>query len=372
MADPASNIRPMPTLVRPLTAYARTVASVKSERVSWLWPGRLALGKLTIVDGDPGLGKSTMTLDWAARISRGLPLPSDAENRGACIGQPRGVILLSAEDDEADTIRPRLEAAGADLNRVVLISLRDEHHNDFLLTLEQHVDVIEQQIESANAALVIIDPLMVYLGANVKSNNDQDVRRVLSPFTSMLARTRCACVVLRHLNKNAGMSSLYRGGGSIGIIGAARFGLLLARDPKDESGRALVLAVQKNNIGMPATSLACRLENVPGTDVARVEWLGESAETATNLLSDVNRAGVQDAAGWLYDSLKAGPVSTKDLQRSARDAGINWRTIEEAKRIMDVRSDRKGFGKDGVWRWHLPPGFTQMPHRDDPFEREDA
>jgi hypothetical protein len=123
---------------------------------------------------------------------------------------------------------------------------------------------------------------------------------------------------------------------------------------------------------MRAKSLACRLENVPGTDVTRVEWLGESTETATNLLSDQNRAGVQDAAAWLFDSLKAGPVSTKDLQRSARDAGINWRTVEEAKRIMDVRSDRKGFGKDGVWRWHLPPGVKQAPHRDDPFDDDDA
>ena len=94
MADPASNIRTMPTLVPALTAYSRTVASVVAERVAWVWPGRLAAGKLTIIDGDPGLGKSTMTLDWAARISRGHALPGDVENKGVNIGKPRGVILL--------------------------------------------------------------------------------------------------------------------------------------------------------------------------------------------------------------------------------------------------------------------------------------
>lgn len=373
MADPErTNLRDFPSGRPALQPHTRAVSSVTSERVSWLWPGRLAIGKITIMDGDPGLGKSTITLDLAARISRGLPLPGDTHHRGIGVGNPRGVLILSAEDGDSDTIRPRLDAAGADVRRVFLFSMRDEENNDYLPSLDQHVDGIRKHIESTDAALVIIDPLMAYLGANVKGNNDQDVRRVLSPFSSMLHRMKCSAMLLRHINKAIGMSPLHRGGGSIGIIGAARFGLLVGKDEDDETGQRRILAINKVNIGAEEPSLAYHLVGVPGTDVARIEWLGESPVVARDLLgqkTDSERSGLKEAEGWLEELLANGPRDAKELQKLARDSGISWRTVEDAKKRLGAQSGRKGFGTGSTWKWWIPKllvgGKTPSQQSDD-------
>ena len=198
---------------------------------------------------------------------------------------------------------------------------------------------------------------MAFLGMSVKGNNDQDVRRVLSPFTTMLERQSCAAIVLRHLNKGTGAPALYRGGGSIGIIGAARIGLVVGKHDDDETGRDRVLAVQKCNIAPEGPSLLYRLEGVPDTDVATVDWLGEVGVSATDLLgqrSEEERAGVTEAEEWLATLLRHGMMATKDIQAEARKAGIGWRTIETAKRRMGVQAEKGGFARDGVWRWYLP------------------
>lgn len=336
------------------TAFALPADEIETERVAWLSEGRLAFGKLTVLDGDPGLGKSTITLDWAARISRGLPLPGSK----LIPDRPRGVIILSAEDGAGDTIRPRLEAANADLSRIYLLSMRDERGNEQLPDLSTHIDDIGHQVEATDAALVIIDPLMAFLGGEVNSNRDQDMRRVLSPVSAMAERTRCAVLILRHLNKASGLSALYRGGGSIGIIGAARFGLLVGKDPNDQDGHRRIIAVQKCNIGPEMPGLVYQLTSVEGTDVARIDWMGESSITAGQLaagpMNEEERAGQDEAMEWLRQALAEGAQESKLVQRDAKDAGLSWRTVESAKKKLGVEVYKEGFGKDGKWFWKLP------------------
>lgn len=352
-----------------LFPYAERIADIPPERVEWLSMSRLAAGKITVLDGDPGLGKSTVTLDWAAKITRGDALPNGPKQR------PRGVLILSAEDGKGDTIRPRLDVAGADLTKVFLFEMRDEAGNSYLPSLPQHLDALGSQIEATDAALVIIDPLVAYLSSELKAISDQDVRRMLSPMAAVLERTRAAGLALRHLNKSAGMASLYRGGGSIGIIGAARFGLLVARDPDDESGRRRILAVQKANIGEDdAPSLIYRLESVPGTDVARVVWEGESSVRAHTLTSmpssDGERSEASDARSWLADALAGGSVAARDLKLLAKEDGIAWRTVERVKESAGVHCGRIGFGRGGHWVWSLAPIHRQHRTPSDDIDRQ--
>lgn len=231
------------------------LAHVKPERVSWLWPGYLPLGKLVVIDGDPGVGKSVLTLDLTARVTTGSQMPDGSQPvKGA-------VLILSAEDGLADTIRPRLDAAGADPAQVITITgitAVDEDGKDFTRPVSIPADLIdiEKVITEHGVVLVVIDVLMAYLGGDVNSHRDQDVRRALSPVAAMAGRTKCCVVVLRHLNKASGTSAIYRGGGSIGIGGAARAVFIAGIDPEDDSGTRHVLASVKCNLSAEPSSLA--------------------------------------------------------------------------------------------------------------------
>lgn len=333
------------------------LADVKPERLDWLSPGRLAAGKLTVLDGDPGLGKSTLLCDWAARVSTGQPLP-DGEP-----GRPRGVVLLSAEDGLGDTIRPRLEAAGAELARVVALpAVPDGTLEGRFPELPLDVAYIRGQVDQHDVALLIIDPLMAYLGSGVNSWRDQDVRRALAPLASMADATGCAVVLVRHLNKAPGGNALYRGGGSIGIIGAARCGLLVAADPDNEERR--VLASTKSNLAKPPESIAFRLEPVAGSDVARVVYVGSSVHSAHALLAPPEGTDESparsEAESWLRDHLANGPVSAKDAIKAARADGISERTMKRARSALGVISERTGgLGNAGGWSWSLPEGLAK-------------
>ena len=203
------------------------LADVTPERVAWLSRGRLAVGKITMVDGDPGLGKSTAMIELAARITRGEALP-DGEK-----GRPRGVVIMSAEDGIADTIRPRAEVAGADLRHIRILA---EKADGSLPTIPEDIPLIEATLMAMDAALLVVDPLVAFLGWKVNVSRDQDVRRALAPLKAMAERCGVAVVLLRHLNKQLLTNALYRGGGSIGIIGGARFGLMFAYDLEDPPG----------------------------------------------------------------------------------------------------------------------------------------
>jgi hypothetical protein len=255
----------------------KLLSGVEPEEVSWLWPSWLALGKLALVDGDPGLGKSAMTLDLAARVSTGKVFPDGAECEAA------GAVLLSAEDGLADTIRPRLDAAGADTSRILaLATVPDENGHDRLLSIPEDIPLIEKGIRRVGARLVVVDPLMAFLSGETNSHRDQDVRRALAPLAGLAERTGASVLVVRHLNKAAANNPLYRGGGSIGIIGAARMEFVVGKDPQDENRR--VVASTKNNLAKPPKSLMFTLEEAEGGSV-RANWLGQSEVSAKDLLA---------------------------------------------------------------------------------------
>jgi hypothetical protein len=322
----------------------RLLSEVAPEQVGWLWPGRVPYGKITILDGDPGTGKSALTMDLAARISAGRPLPDGIP----C--EPGGVVLLNAEDGLADTIRPRLEAAGADLDRVLALATVPDGpslESERLLSLPEDLGVLRRGIERVKARLVVVDPLMAFVSGSINSYKDQDVRRALAPLAMLAEETGAAVVVVRHLNQTTGQNALYRGGGSIAIIGQARSALLMAKDPEDEARR--VLAPLKSNLSKPEPSLAFVLTEAANGAV-RVEYKGETHHRADALLATPTdpeeRSALDEAMEFLRDELGSGPVWNERVRKEARKAKISEATLRRAKTTLGVRSVKEA---DGSW-----------------------
>lgn len=332
-----------------------TLSTVTPERVAWLWAGRLPYGKLVVLDGDPSVGKSTLTCDLAARTSTGAPWPD-----GSPGGAPAGVLLLSAEDGLADTIAPRLAAAGADATRVhalVTVTLANPDGEPLVSTpsLPRDLPRIEEIVVEYGVRLVVVDVLMAYLNGKVDAHRDQDVRGVLHQLAAMAERTGCCVILLRHLNKAGGGSPLYRGGGSIGIIGAARAAFLVARDPEDAERR--IFAVAKLNIASEPPALAYRLVDAPEHGCARVEWEDAPTDhTAAGLLAAPSTEEERDerdaVAAWLTDYLTGKPMGSlaKEVYREGNREGHSRDALKRAKRKAGVESVKDGMNGGWVWR----------------------
>jgi hypothetical protein len=306
----------------------------------------MPLGKLTVVDGDPGLGKSTMLLDLGARVTMGRRMPDGSPPT------PGTVVLATAEDGIADTVRPRFDAAGGDPSRLLVLD-GVAAGEDRPLCLPDDVALLRAELATrGDLRLIIIDPFMAYLSGFVNSRIDHDVRRTLAPLAQLAADAGAAIVLVRHLNKAPGGSALYRGGGSIGIIGAARAGLLVAADPEDDQRR--VLAPTKSNLAPPAPSLSFHLTSTP-SGVACVEWLGESAHAANALVAqmtgDEERGAFEEAKDFLRDFM-AIPRTAAEVRRAAREAGVSERTLLRAKAVLGVRSEKAG-GPGAGWVWKI-------------------
>lgn len=352
---------------RPAATYkATTLSDVQPERVSWLWPGRLPFGKVVTCDGDPSVGKSTLVIDLAARLTTGRPMPSETE---AWV-PPSDVVLMSAEDGLSDTVRPRLDAAGADTTRV--------HHFDGVQCYDDNgqptgivppaipgdLPALEQLINDTGAKFVVVDVLMAYLHGQVNSHKDQDVRRALSQLAAVAERTGACIVLLRHLTKgSAGSSALYRGGGSIGVIGLARVGLTAGHDPADDTGERRILAVAKCNVAEKAGSVAYTLVSDPDRGCARIEWLGGSALSADELVapnqSAEERSAVDEAAEWLQSVLTDGPQQAAVLRNLAQNEGISWASLKRAKDKLGVEHKRDENAKGRPSSWSL--AITAQP-----------
>jgi len=334
----------------------RQLSTVEPEPVRWLWLNRIPLGKLTVLDGDPGLGKSTLLLDLAARVTTGTPMPD-----GAATDQGL-VVLVTGEDGIADTVRPRFDAAGGDAARLhVLEAVRDER-GVRALSLPEDVDALRAKLlPLKRARLIIIDPFVAFLANYVNSRIDHDVRRTLAPLAALAGELETAIVLLRHLNKATGPSALYRGGGSIGIIGAARAGLLVARDPDDEQRR--VLAVTKSNLGPAAPSLGFAVEGA-SNGAGRIHWLGETAHRANDLVQDVGdedeRQDARDVQGFLRELVELTPRTFKEVQTACRNAGFDpsERTLRRRLRAAGLVAQRHGFGPGSAMIWSLGNGHS--------------
>jgi hypothetical protein len=326
------------------------LSTVYPSDIDWLWLGRIPLGKLTVIDGDPGLGKSVLSLDLAARVSTGQAMPDGSP------GKQGGVVLLSAEDGLDDTIRPRLDAAGAAVNRVLALDRvpADTGQGKRLPALPYDAPYLRAAVERMGAVLVIVDPLTAYLGERVNAHRDGDCRRALFPLAELAQESGAAVVVIRHLNKGGGTNPLYRGGGSIGIIGAARSGLLVARDPDNSDRR--ILAATKCNLARLPPSLAYDL-STDDNGALRIGWIGESPHSAERLLAsaanDEERDAVAEAVEVLRAILATGPVPAEDVKKEAREAGVAEKTLLRAKAVVGVTSRKVGFTGKGIWQWSL-------------------
>lgn len=338
----------------PPEAVLLQMSQVQAERVRWLWPGWMPEGTLVVLDGDPGLGKSTLTLDLAARISTARAMPP---LEGPDLGRkPGGVILLGAEDSLAHTVRPRLDAAGADLDRVYSLEAVRQGDAERPPVLPYDLELVADRVGEWSVKLIVVDPLMAFLGTEYDAHKDQDIRRCLHPLAKLAEKLDVTVLLLRHLNKLSGGPALYRGGSSIGISGAARASLIVGRDPDADR---LVLAMNKCNLGPKPVSLAYRLESA-GLGV-RVVWEGEAPDLGANEIlahspkpapKPIGRPPdeLRDACRFLGDLLCGGPMAAREVEEKVEESEHSWRTVQRAKAELGVRSFRQG----GAWFWELP------------------
>jgi len=326
------------------------LASIDSVPLRWLWPGKIPMGKLTLLVGDPGLGKSVITLDLAARVSMGAAWPDGSEG-----DDPGDVIIFSAEDDAADTIRPHLEIAGADLDRIfILKSVKRSDGHKYLFSLVDDLVALKECIDQLGGSvhLVVIDPISAYLGNDVDSHNNTSVRAVLAPLAELAAMTTAAFAGVSHLNKGAG-TAIYRIQGSIAFTAAARAVWAVAKDPHDETGHRRLLLPVKNNLAPDSGGLGYEIEDVGGQ--AAIHW-GEAISTNTAEALEhegpEELSGRQEATEFLKNLLQDGAVAAIEVFKAARACAISEKTLKRAKKEMGIISEKADFG--GGWFWRIP------------------
>lgn len=328
-------------------------SSFVERETSWLWRPRIPYGHITVIDGDPDLGKSTLTLDLVARATTGAPFPGERERR-----VPTVALVISAEDAIEETIVPRLRVAGADLDKVGFFKLQRDPDTGHVvpLSIPEDLSQIEATITQHTVGLVIIDPIAAYWSEDINSHNDASVRKAMAPLTDMAQRTGAAVVLVRHLNKSGDAKAMYRGGGSIAIVGAARSGLLIAEHPDDSDLRLLVRV--KGNLQAKYPGWSYRLLVDDGHP--RIEWLREEGWSADDVLRgrDARKdSPARDAAeADLRDVLATGPQGATDVKRALRAAGHNWSTVTRAADRIRVRKHKEHdeHGRISGWTWELP------------------
>jgi hypothetical protein len=365
-----------------LYAAFRFAGDIDPEERPWLWPRRIPLGTLTLLIGDPGVGKSLLVADLAARVSAGLGWPDEntgpsaptasetkeAETRAVRRPFPQGVVLVCPEDGAADTLRPRLAAAGADLARVCILEGVSETFRSCLpgkadslngeapllpLMLPAHADVLEQAIRAVDhARLVVLDPLHAVLSGDGQAG--------LCGVVGRLAETAhsygVAVLAVSHLVKTRSLRVLYRVRGSLALIAGARAVQLVHPDADDPDRR--VLCALKTVYGPPPPAMAFHITAGP-----RLEWESQAATPVARAwaaaldlvdLSAEARSALSEACDWLSDHLAHGPRPARQILREARATGLSLATLRRAKRVLAVRSLKPGM--DAAWLWSLDQG----------------
>lgn len=346
---------------------------ITPEKMSWLWKGYIPRTGLTLIEGPPKQGKSTVLTDLAARVSSGLGTWPD----GQPIERPGAVLILSGEDSPARVIHPRLRVAGALLEAVHVIKAVDGEGRprQFVIGSDDTAR-LEATILDTGAVLVIIDPLSIYMG-ETDSHREQEVRRTLWYLSELAERTGCAILCCRHWKKSKTGDALVQGGGSVGYAAAARSILSVNRAPDDKTAR--VLAV-RTNYATVYPSLAFRLESVDAEDVARIKWEGVSRHDADDLAAEYKPTKRDGAEAFLEDRL---PEDAAVVIREGSAAGYSEKTLRRAAEDMGVVHTKSPDGQR--WRWsisgqgghtresgHLPRkpnnGAGHLPSNGDAFE----
>jgi hypothetical protein len=348
------------------------LSSVTAGQIDWLWKSYLPLGKVTIIDGDGGFGKTLVLGDIAARVTRNRPMPDGSP------GVDGGVIMLNAEDDINDTLTPRLVAAGADLSRIRILETapvfaENGHRSEAPISLPRDIPTLERAVRQTRAKLVIVDPVMSFLDGGVDSHKDQDARRVTRPLMAFAKRAGVALILVRHISKGGSANPQHRGIASVAWINSARSGLVVGPDPDDPDKR--VLALNKTNLAPRSTpSLTYRILGNDQTSL-RVEWLGTSHHDARAVLGQYGattddkdtRHGFLEAKAFLREELTHGPVPAPEMLKRAGDLSISKRTLDRARAELGVQSKRIGFGATSHWEWSLPAeSGDEERHHDGP------
>ena len=308
------------------------LSQVEAQQVKWLWYPFIPYGKLTIIQGDPGDGKSTFILNIAAVLSKGEGFDDAMES-----GKPANVIYQTAEDGLVDTVKPRLESAGADCSRISII---DESEKSVSMT----DDRLEQAIVKENAKLLILDPIQAYLGGSTDMNRANEARDITKKLGSIAERTGCAIVLIGHMNKGSGAKAAYRGMGSIDFFAVARSVLLVGRVEGEPNIRAVVQI--KNNLAQFGHPKAFELsEN-------GFKWLGDYEITADEVLGGIApKANKLEQAKQLLRELADGSnaVQSNEIFDMADEQGISKRTLENAKKELGIRAKKI----NNSWYWEL-------------------
>lgn len=324
------------------------MSNVEPEEVTWLWEPYIPIGKITLLEGDPGCGKTWLALALASIVSNGAPFP-DAD-RGRCIYRrdPGKVLYLSAEDDPADTLRPRLDALGADPSNIYAITGIQDEGRDGVFSFTD-LALLDGLMESLNPALVVVDPIQAYLGASVDMHRANETRPVLARLAIFAERHRCAVLCVRHLSKANTSKHIYRGMGSIDFTAAARSVLLAGSDPHDHQKRAIIHLKSSLAPAGPAQGYEMR---------DGFYWTGISDLTAAVILGSESitdkKSRPELAAEWLQEVLESGPLEKREVEQLAEEEGIRPKTLRLAAKKLGIKWYKKPGEKNGPYIWELP------------------
>jgi hypothetical protein len=333
---------------------------VKPQKVEWLRPGLIPFGAITVLSGQPGLGKSLLTVKIAADFSAGR-----LDQRGE-------VLMLTAEDPTAEVVVPRLMAAHAKLTAIHFAEL-EEHGLSIPMRFPSDTESLSELVREQDIRLVVIDPLTAHLAGGVDSFKDQSIREALAPLAALAEEQRIAIVVVAHLNKGQSSDPLQRLGGSIGLPAAARSVLLLGRDPDDPEGSRgsrRVLAHVKSNFGQLASSLALQIIPAVAEDwlgahpTAEIVEVGLSPYQGSDLLQGQMQSDLpevmNEAVAFLRSMLAEGPRNARDIETEAEQAAIPWETVKRAKKAAGVKTTKQRGVSNGPWVWELVEQAQQV------------
>lgn len=305
---------------------------VQAEEIEWLWYPYIPYGKITIIQGDPGDGKSTVAINLSSVVSNGQPMPLERESM-----EPKAVVYQNSEDGASDTIVPRLKACGANLDKVAYI---DETNT----VIELGDERLEKVIEETGARVVILDPIQAYWGESTDMNRASSIRPILNQLARLAQRKRCAIIMIGHMTKGNG-KGLYRGLGSIDIAAAARSVLLVARLKNQPEVR--ILAHVKSNLAPLGESIVFSVNSK-----SAITWMRKSKLTAEQILEESYEeqgSKMDRAMSIIKECMKSGECSANVVQNQCIDQGIAKRTVNEAKAKLNIISVKR---KDG-WYWKI-------------------
>jgi putative DNA primase/helicase len=350
IGEPTSAAQPAPSVI-----LVRT-SEILPERIEWLWEGFIAIGRLTGLVGYPGLGKSQVGIDLAATVSTGRDFP------GASNGKAGHVIILSAEDNPADTIVPRLLAAGADLSRIHIVKAVRDHNRERPFDLSVDLDRLEREYDLRQVKFVVIDPASSYLGA-ANRNSARDVRAIQDRLSSFAAKHQLAVLTVSHLNKSTGVSAITRIMGSTEWVAVPRAVFLVTEEVSTD--RRLFLPL-KNNLAPDRIGYAFRIEKrivADGIKTSAVVWDHDpvtiSADEALAAVAK-NKKASSTAMDFLQQLLRDGPVDQSEAVRLGAEAGFTEKNLRMARENLGVKSKKEGFGAEGKWVWVPQGGATVL------------